>query len=245
MVAAVNEGRAREEVRRLFRSLFCRRVVSVDFLSFLTRRRPTKPHHRADGSNANRWVMDSDSSDDDEVRVVKSAKDKQSEAYSTEERKLRNAIKVNDWNLIKETFDKLAAAMDKQKKLEAGDTPKFFLRILCDLDDFLTQSLKDKQGFKKLSASNGRSLNRMKLAFRKYIKPFAAEMESFRQNPVVSDEDSDDSDESDSDSESSSSSSSDDDSSDDDSDDDDSDDDSGADKSKPKASAKPVKVSKL
>lgn len=29
-----------------------------------------------DTTNANRWVMDSDSSDDDEVRVVKSAKDK-------------------------------------------------------------------------------------------------------------------------------------------------------------------------
>ena len=62
--------------------------------------------------------------------------------------------------------------MAKASSLLAANNghPTFYIKLLCDLEDMVTSSLKDKVGFKKLSAANGRSLNRMKLAFRKYIK---------------------------------------------------------------------------
>lgn len=47
-----------------------------------------------------RWVMDSDSSDEDEGRVVRSEKEKRWEALHEVIEKLRNAVKINDWNKI-------------------------------------------------------------------------------------------------------------------------------------------------
>ena len=99
------------------------------------------------------------------------------------------------------------------------------IRLLCDLEDFVKSSLADKASFKKLSASNGRALNRMKLTLRKHNVQYEAVMEEYRKNPTVSSseseaEDSASSSDSDSDSESEASGSDSD--SDSDSDDDDS-----------------------
>jgi len=111
-------------------------------------------------------------------------------------RKLRNNMNMRDFNAMDDTFKKIQTRMEKEK-VGGVAMPNFYIRILCDVDDFITASLKDKAGFKKLSATNGRALNRMKLQFRKYIKEFTDQMKAFRENPMVSDdEDNDDDDDS-------------------------------------------------
>lgn len=180
---------------------------------------------RAGGAaGANRWVMESDSDSSDEERVVKSAKDRAFEAFEAHVKSIRNVMRIKDFNKIQSEFEALNKAIAKGKNVinQHGGIPRFYIRLLCDLEDFVKSSLADKASFKKLSASNGRALNRMKLTLRKHNKQYEAVMEEYRKNPTVSSseseaEDSASSSDSDSDSESESSDSD----SDSDSDDDD------------------------
>lgn len=175
------------------------------------------------GAGPSRWVMESDSESSDEERIVKSAKDRAFEAFEAHVRTIRNAMKIRDFNKIQSQFDELTKAMAKGRNVinQHGGVPRFYVRLLCDLEDFVKSSLADKAAFKKLSASNGRALNRMKLTLRKHNKQYEAVMVEYRANPTVSsseseaeessssESESDSDSDSDSDGESSSSSSSD------------------------------------
>lgn len=48
--------------------------------------------------------------------------------------------------------------------------PSFYIKLLANLEDMLVTTLKDKPAIKKMSATNTRSLNRMKLQLRKHNK---------------------------------------------------------------------------
>ena len=48
--------------------------------------------------------------------------------------------------------------------------PSFYVKLLANLEDLLAATLKDKPAVKKMSATNTRSLNRMKLQLRKHNK---------------------------------------------------------------------------
>merc|ERR1712232_1082550 len=92
-----------------------------------------------------------------------------------------------------------------------GGVPKFYVRALCDIEDFTNKTLEEKP---KLNANNQRCLNRMKLNNRKTGKEYGKIMEEYRLNPIVSSS-SESEEESDDESSDSGSSSSDDDSGDD------------------------------
>jgi translation initiation factor 3 subunit C len=175
----------------------------------------------------NKWkdLSDDDSSDDDAGRVVKSAKDRFLTGFDESIKSIRASMKERDYNSIATLFDELAKTMIKAKAVLAAGIPKPLVRILVDLEDFINERLLDKAAFKTLSASNGRSLNRMKLTLKKHNKPYSIVMEAYRKNPIVDDkDDSDDDDDGDKDKDS--------DDSDDDDDDDDDDSDSDDDKKK-------------
>lgn len=163
----------------------------------------------------NRWVEFSDSDEsDDEVRVVKSGKERALDGFNKRIGLIRAAMKARDYYAIQTEFDELAKAMIKAKKVLAEGVPRPLVRILVDLEDtYIPERLADKAAFKKLSARQGRALNRMKLTLKKHNKVFSVVMEHYRQNPDEGDADEDgdgnDSDSSDSNNSSSSSSSSD------------------------------------
>ena len=140
------------------------------------------------GAGANRWVMESDSDSSDEERVVKSAKDRAFETFAGHVKAIRNAMRIKDFNKVQSEFEALNKAIAKGKAIinQHGGIPRFYIRLLCDLEDFVKTCLADKASFKKLSASNGRALNRMKLTLRKHNAQYAAVMEEYRKNPTVS-----------------------------------------------------------
>ena len=148
----------------------------------------------AGGTNADtKWKdLSDESSDDDAVRVVKSAKDRFLLGFEASIKAIRAAMKTRDYNTISQVFDDLSKAMIKAKAVLAQGIPKPLVRILVDLEDYVTERLLDKAAFKTLSASNGRSLNRMKLTLKKHNKPYALVMEAYRKNPIVDDQDDDD-----------------------------------------------------
>lgn len=170
--------------------------------------------NRGNRGTENRWlaVSDSDSSDD-EKRVVKSGKERALDNFQKRIKALRGHMKQADYYAIQTEFDDLMKDMVKAKQYLAEGVPKPLVRILCDLEDYVALKLQDKVAFKKLSARQGRALNRMKLTLKKHNKAYKVVMDVYRQNPMESDEDDDDDDDvreekDDSDSDSSSSSSS-------------------------------------
>ncbi len=141
---------------------------------------------------ANRWVEFSDSdSDDDEVRVVKSGKERALDIFGKHISNIRAAMKSRDYYQIQTEFDELAKAMIKAKKVLAEGVPRSLVKILVDLEDYIPNRLADRAAFRKLSARQGRALNRMKLTLKKHNKPFQVVMEHYRKNPDTNDKDDD------------------------------------------------------
>ncbi len=71
------------------------------------------------------------------------------------------------------------------------------VRLLVELETGVMTTLKDKAAVKKMSATNTRSLNRMKLQLKKHNKAYEAEMTACQNNPglyTTEDEDESDSD---------------------------------------------------
>lgn len=141
----------------------------------------------------NRWLDFSDDSDsEEEVRVVKSAKTRTFESLQESIKTIRNAIRINDYAKIQNNFDILMKTVSTSKTkaiIDAhGGLPRFFIRLLCDLEDFILKRKKDKGSFKKLSATQGRALNRMGLSLKKNNKTYEKLMKEYRANPSTSDD---------------------------------------------------------
>lgn len=88
---------------------------------------------------------------------------------------------------ILSSFEELTRAYQKAlpviTKEENGITPKFYIRCLTELEDFISDVWEDREGRKNLSKNNAKSLGTLRQKIRKYIKEFEREMQSFRENP--------------------------------------------------------------
>jgi translation initiation factor 3 subunit C len=135
----------------------------------------------------NKWVAMSDDSDSsDEVRVVKSGKERALDTFRKYIGGIRSAMKARDYYAIQTEFDELMKSMIKAKAYLKEGVPKPLVRILVDLEDYNEERLKDKAQFKTLSARQGRALNRMKLTLKKHNKAYKIVIDAYRKNPIVS-----------------------------------------------------------
>jgi translation initiation factor 3 subunit C len=158
------------------------------------------------------------------VRVVKSQKDRTWDAILEKIVRIRNARKTNDWSVIQDEFEEVNKMIEKAKVIIAKNgIPKFYIKMLADVEDNLWTTLKDKDFMNNAKPVVARAINRMKLTIKKHNKNYEEQIADYRANPDKyeeeeeeeeegSDEDSsdEDSDSSDSDSDSDSSDSSDD-----------------------------------
>merc|ERR1712142_890936 len=101
--------------------------------------------------------------------------------------------KIKDFNKMLTSYEELLKAFDKAKpviaKEENGVTPRFFLRILLEMEDLITETWEDSVGRKAMSKVNGRSLGALRQKLRKYIREnMEAEVNKFRENPDGEDE---------------------------------------------------------
>jgi translation initiation factor 3 subunit C len=143
-----------------------------------------------DKQTGNKWAELSDSDDsDDEVRVVKSGKERAIDTFEKHVGVIRKAMKSRDYYQISTEFDELSKDMIKAKNHLAEGVPRFLVRILVDLEDYIAERLQDKAQFKKLSARQVRALNKMKLTVKKHNKPYSVVTAEYRKNPVVDDSD--------------------------------------------------------
>ena len=172
------------------------------------------------------------SDSEDEVRVVKSQKDRKWDSIQEGIVRIRNARKNSDWPLIQDEFANVNKMIEKSKMLilQSG-LPPFYVKMLMEVEDHVQLALKDKDAIKKMKPVVSRALNQMKLQVRKHNENYKEGIADCRANPdkylEVEEEESSSSSESDSDSDSDDSDS-------------DSDSDASSESEKPAPKAKPA-----
>merc|ERR1712037_1010974 len=130
-------------------------------------------------------ILFSDDEGDDK-RVVRSAKEKRFEALYSIIKLIRNSMKIKDFNKMLTSYEELLKAYDKAKKvivqerekdkLEGkntkwwvGDSPRFYVRILVEMEKLINETWEDAAGRKAMSKVNGKSLGSLRQKLRKYM----------------------------------------------------------------------------
>lgn len=131
--------------------------------------------------------------EEDVKRVVRSTKEKRYEELSNIIKSIRNYKKIKDMASLLSSFEDLTRAYAKAlpviAKEEKGVTPRFIIRAIVELEDFISEVWDDKDGRKNLSKNNSKSLGTLRQKFRKYIKDFDVELKKFRESPDAADDD--------------------------------------------------------
>ncbi|CAG8955226.1 hypothetical protein HYFRA_00007243 [Hymenoscyphus fraxineus] len=137
------------------------------------------------GKGANKFLKDGsdsdseDSSEDEGIKVVKSAKDKRLDELSVSIKAIENGQKINDWGSISAEFDKLNR--QALKLIQSGNTPKIYVKAIAELEDFMNETIaKQKVSTKKMNATNARGLNAVKQRIKKNNKDFQKEIDAYK-----------------------------------------------------------------
>jgi len=144
-----------------------------------TNKKPTKGFTAA--------ILFSDDETDDK-RVVRSAKEKRYEALYNIIKSIRNSKKIKDFNKMLTSYEELLKAHEKAKpvikKEDNGVTPRFYVRILVEMEDLINETWEDREGRKNMNKTNGKCLSSLRQKLRKYIREnFDDDMAKFRENP--------------------------------------------------------------
>lgn len=133
-------------------------------------------------------------------RVVRSTKEKRFEDLMEIIKQIKNHKKIKDMSKLLTSFENLTKALNKAKpvidKEAAGVIPKFYIRCLVELEDFINDCWEDREGRKSMSKNNSKSLATLRQKLRKYNKDFESQISEYRENPEAEDEDRDDDEES-------------------------------------------------
>ncbi|VDD79948.1 unnamed protein product [Mesocestoides corti] len=137
--------------------------------------------------NVKRFMRPIQSDSEDEKRVVRSAKDKRHEEIQSVLRNLNNHKKIKDMPKVELDFDELVKLYEKAQKMNEIDMyPKFYIRVLAQMEDFINEYWAQKKSLSKVAA---KSLTILKQKIRKYNKDFEPEIKKYRENPELYEED--------------------------------------------------------
>ncbi|KAI6241205.1 Eukaryotic translation initiation factor 3 subunit C [Aphelenchoides fujianensis] len=133
------------------------------------------------------FAYPSDSDDDGgQKRVVRAQKDKLYSVLKEQIRQGRNARNIKDMAKLLTNFEGLNKSYEKTKAVIAREgltIPRFYIRYLAELEDFLNEQWEDKEGRKNMSKPNAKGLATLRQKLRKYNKDFESEIAAYREGP--------------------------------------------------------------
>ncbi|CDH15844.1 probable Eukaryotic translation initiation factor 3 subunit C [Zygosaccharomyces bailii ISA1307] len=147
-----------------------------------------KPEFRKGGpSGGNKFLKgasysDSDESDDEGKKVVKSAKEKLLDDMQTVYNKVESAEMTNDWVTILSEFDIISRLLIRAQQQNYG-TPNIFVKVLAQFEDAVNAT--SQQEIKSKAAS--RAYNTTKQRVKKLARENEQLLEKFRENPEAFD----------------------------------------------------------
>lgn len=99
---------------------------------------------------------------------------------------------VTKYSVLILGFEDLMRAYQKAlpviTKEELGQTPRFYVRCLVEMEDFINEVWEDRDGRKNMSKNNSKSLSTLRQKLRKYNKDFEEDIVKFRENPDQDDD---------------------------------------------------------
>ncbi|KAG7566160.1 Proteasome component (PCI) domain [Arabidopsis suecica] len=135
---------------------------------------------------ASRYLAGGSDSENEDLRkrVVQPAKDKRFEEMVSTADQMKKAININDWVRLQDYFDKINKQLEKVMRItEAVKAPILYIKTLVMLEDFLNETLANKEAKKKMSTSNAKALNSMKQRLKKNNKLYEEEINKYRESP--------------------------------------------------------------
>lgn len=98
-------------------------------------------------------------------------------------------MNINDWSSIVSLFDKLNKQLEKtQKVTQSPATPRVYIRILVELEDFIAKTFGDREARKKMSPTNAKAFNSMRQRLKKHNVLYQEQIDAFRANPETTEE---------------------------------------------------------
>ncbi|KAG1180489.1 hypothetical protein G6F70_002222 [Rhizopus microsporus] len=128
---------------------------------------------------------DSEDSDDEtsRKRQARSQKDKRLEEMENAVKAIENGQKNNDWSLIATEFDKLTVTISRATTgFNKIPMPKFYIKLMVELEDSLAENLKKDKG-KKKSTGNTKAMNNLRQKLKKLSKQYGEYVTAYRENP--------------------------------------------------------------
>lgn len=91
-------------------------------------------------------------------------------------------MKIRDVTKCLEEFELLGKAYGKAKSIvDKEGVPRFYVRILADLEDYLNELWEDKEGKKKMNKNNAKALSTLRQKIRKYNRDFESHITNYKQ----------------------------------------------------------------
>uniref|UniRef100_A0A8R1TQ88 Eukaryotic translation initiation factor 3 subunit C n=2 Tax=Onchocerca TaxID=6281 RepID=A0A8R1TQ88_ONCVO len=132
------------------------------------------------------FAYPSDSDDEGQKRVVKAQKDRKFEELKDLIKQAKNSRNIKDMSKLLSTFEELCKVFEKTKVVltrQNMSTPRFYVRILVELEDFVNEQWDDKEARKTMSKANSKGLTALRQKIRKYNKDMEMEVNAYRAEP--------------------------------------------------------------
>uniref|UniRef100_A0A8R1E1B5 Eukaryotic translation initiation factor 3 subunit C n=1 Tax=Caenorhabditis japonica TaxID=281687 RepID=A0A8R1E1B5_CAEJA len=126
--------------------------------------------------------------EDDEKRVVRAQKDKKFDELKGIIKQNRDAKSNKDLNKLLAGFDSLTKSYEKSKAVfqrQNVSTPRFYIRSLVEIEDYVNKMWEDKEAKSSLSKNNAKALPALRQKLKKYVKEqsLADLVTDYRANP--------------------------------------------------------------
>ncbi|RAL45663.1 hypothetical protein DM860_009527 [Cuscuta australis] len=153
---------------------------------------PDEPVESTEPAKENRYLRSDSESDSDDGhdrrRVVKKFDKHYEEMLGTIDQ-INNAMKINDWVSLQESFDKINKQLEKvMRTTNSEKVLTLYVKGLVMLEDFLAEAFANKEAKKKMSSSNAKAMNSMKQKLKKNNKQYEELIEAYRKNPPKSED---------------------------------------------------------